>query len=83
MKLRTYLKEKQITVATFTERLKARGLDVTEFGVRKWVTGERMPRRDSMPIIVEETEGQVTSADFYDPPPKSGTDDGSGDGANP
>ena len=65
MKLRTYLELNKISAADFAGRLTARGLDVSEFGVRKWVTGERIPRRDAMAAIAEETDAQVSPSDFY------------------
>lgn len=66
MKLRTYMDENKISAAEFASRLCARGLDVSEFGVRKWVTGERIPRREAMAAIQDETTGQVSASDFYD-----------------
>lgn len=65
MKLRTYLDEKQISAADFAAALVARGFAVSEFGVRKWITGERIPRREAMMAIAEETLSQVTASDFY------------------
>lgn len=71
MKLRAYLDQEKITPADFAKRLNERGLDVSEFGVRKWATGERIPRRDAMVAIQEETQGQVTPDDFFDTPSAS------------
>ena len=66
MLLRMYLRENNLTPADFAARLNARGLVVSEFGVRKWSSGERMPRRKALPAIEAETKGQVTGSDFYD-----------------
>jgi hypothetical protein len=37
----------------------------TPEAVRRYVAGERIPDRETMPLIVNRTEGQVTPNDFF------------------
>jgi len=39
--------------------------DVTASGVRKWMSGERIPRRDQIEKIAEVTAGAVLPNDFF------------------
>ena len=60
MKLKDYLREKQISPDEFAEQVGA-----SKFGVLKWVRGERTPRGDAMRKIQEITKGKVTPGDFF------------------
>ena len=60
MILKTYLKQNNITVAKFS-----RDLDVTPQAVFYWMSGDRMPDKESMKKIVEQTNGEVMPNDFY------------------
>jgi len=68
MKLRDYLATKRITAKAFGESLVP---PVSEFGVGKWVRGERIPRREQMQAVREATHGLVTPDDFYASPTAS------------
>lgn len=59
---------------TLKDWLAQEGLSLPEFAnkigrtaeaVRRYVSGERIPDRDTMPRIVEETAGAVTPNDFF------------------
>lgn len=70
MKLQDYLAEKKISHQDFGKLVGA-----SEFGVRKWVRGERVPRNDAMRKIQEVTGGAVGPADFFDVPPIHSTEE--------
>lgn len=59
MKLRDYLRENQITDASFAAKV-----GVSPFAVRKWKYGERMPRRAHLRLIRAATAGAVLANDF-------------------
>lgn len=40
--------------------------DVSKGAFRKWLSGERIPRKDQMEKIFEVTGGKVTPNDFYE-----------------
>ncbi|WOF74166.1 helix-turn-helix transcriptional regulator [Parvibaculaceae bacterium PLY_AMNH_Bact1] len=63
MKLKSYLEENKIDHAEFADAV---GSSVS--GVRKWLSGERVPRRDAMNKIIATTGGAVTAADFFPEP---------------
>jgi len=63
MDLGTYLKTNNISHKEFGASVGA-----SEFGVRKWVSRERTPRREAMLKIKQATAGQVTAADFFSEP---------------
>ncbi len=65
MRLRAYFDQEKITPAAFAAVLVARGYSVTEHGVRKWVSGERIPRREAMALITDVTGGMVSAIDFF------------------
>lgn len=65
MKLRAYLKKEGLSLPDFHARLVKAGLVVSLAGTRKWASGERIPRRDAMPVILKVTRGKVTAADFF------------------
>lgn len=64
MKLKTYLKQAGISNRQFGERIGA-----SEFGVRKWAYGERIPRPVTMRKIEEATGGAVGPRDFFNSEP--------------
>lgn len=63
MQLRDYLSEKRLTARQF-------GVAVghSEAGVRKWLRGERVPRRETLKKIAALTGDLVTATDFLDVP---------------
>jgi hypothetical protein len=61
MKLQAYLSEKDISLETFAKLVGA-----STFGVRKWIRGERLPRKNALKRIGEVTGGEVTAVDFLD-----------------
>lgn len=61
MKLSTYLDIKSLTPADFAGLL----TDTSEASVRKWVSGERIPRADVIREIVTVTNGMVLPNDFF------------------
>lgn len=61
MKLTTYLDIKKLSAADFAALL----TDASEASVRKWVSGERIPRADVIREIVTVTNGMVLPNDFF------------------
>lgn len=61
MKLQEWLDETGESVPGFAKRI-----DRTPEAVRRYAAGKRIPDRETMPRIVEETEGKVTANDFFD-----------------
>lgn len=59
MQLDTYLREKTITAEEF-----GRMVNASPGAVRKWRSGERMPRPEHLARIREATGGAVTANDF-------------------
>lgn len=59
MQLRDYIAQGGISAAELASRL-----GVTREAIRRYATGERMPRRDMIRQIVEITGGQVTADDL-------------------
>jgi uncharacterized protein YjcR len=64
MKLIDYLRSKEMRPDDLAEMIG----NVSVSGVRKWISGERIPRRDQMEKIVEVTAGEVLPNDFFDLP---------------
>jgi transcriptional regulator with XRE-family HTH domain len=62
MKLGEYIKAKGLSA----EGLAGAIGGVSASGVRKWVAGERIPRRDQIEKIAEITGGDVLPNDFFD-----------------
>jgi transcriptional regulator with XRE-family HTH domain len=60
MQLSSYLKKSGVTAAEFAKRI---GVDKTT--VYRYIRGERIPNRDALSRIMEETEGAVTANDFF------------------
>ena len=59
---------------TLKDWLERRGVKVPEFAaligrtpeaVRRYVAGERIPDKDTMPLIFQHTAGEVTANDFF------------------
>lgn len=62
MKLVDFMKDKGLT----PDAVAAAIGDVTASGVRKWMGGERIPRRDQMERLAEFSVGRVMPNDFFD-----------------
>lgn len=65
MKLRDWLDERDISNGDFGNRIKR-----TAEAVRRYAAGERIPDKDTMPLIVDATGGAVTPNDFFDIAPQ-------------
>jgi transcriptional regulator with XRE-family HTH domain len=61
MQLKTYLSENSVSLSEF-----ARLVGASEGGIRKWLTGERVPRPEAVRKIQEVTGGAVTANDFFE-----------------
>ena len=61
MKLRDWLDERDISNADFGDRIKR-----SAEAVRRYAAGNRIPDRETMPLIVAETDGAVRADDFFD-----------------
>lgn len=61
MRLQTYLDLKALSYADFARLIGP----VSEFGVKKWALGQRVPRREAMRRIEQVTQGDVGPADFF------------------
>lgn len=61
MKLQDWMAEEGITIQQFALRIGR-----TAETVRRYVAGDRIPDKGTMPIIVEQTGGTVTPNDFFD-----------------
>ena len=60
MQLKDWLTAKEMTNADFGKLI-----DRTAEAVRRYANGERIPDRETMPLIVEATGGEVTANDFF------------------
>lgn len=60
MTLKDWLAENSIAIGVF-----AGEIGRTTEAVRRYVNGERIPDRDTMPLIVAKTGGAVTPNDFF------------------
>lgn len=60
MTLADWLDQANTTIPKFAERIGR-----TPEAVRRYVNGDRIPDRDTMPLIARETEGAVTANDFF------------------
>lgn len=60
MTLKDWLAAKRMSAARF-----AGIIERSPEAVRRYVTGERIPDRDTMPLIVTATRGKVTPNDFF------------------
>lgn len=63
MNLRDYLSQHKITARQF-----GLSVDHSEAGVRKWLRGERVPRRATLKRIAAITGDAVQATDFLDVP---------------
>jgi transcriptional regulator with XRE-family HTH domain len=64
MTLKEWLDREAISVPQFATRI-GRSAEA----VRRYVSGERIPDKDTMPLIAEATQRNVTPNDFFDLPP--------------
>lgn len=60
MLLKDWLSANDVSNSAFGERIGR-----TAEAVRRYAAGERIPDRETMPLIMEETAGQVTANDFF------------------
>lgn len=60
MTLKDWLEAEGVTVPRFATRIGR-----TNEAVRRYVTGERIPDRETMPLIVTATAGRVSPNDFF------------------
>lgn len=60
MKLKDWLAENEVSVAEFATRIGR-----TAESVRRYAAGERIPDKETMPLIASETAGAVTANDFF------------------
>lgn len=60
MRLSDWLKDNNVSNAEFGRRIER-----TAEAIRRYAAGDRIPDRDTMPLIVEATGGKVTANDFY------------------
>lgn len=60
MKLKDWLAENEVSVADFAARIGR-----TAESVRRYAAGERIPDKETMPLIAAETGGSVTANDFF------------------
>ncbi len=63
MQLDAFIRDKSLTDEGFAKLL---GEDVSEWAVRKWRYGQRIPRPAMQQRIAKATEGKVTPNDFLD-----------------
>jgi hypothetical protein len=68
MKLRAYLDEKDESPSVF-----AAGLSISTQALYRYMSGERVPRRDVMARITAATNGAVQPNDFFLEPQQSPT----------
>jgi hypothetical protein len=61
MKLSHWLDREGLKPADFAPRIRR-----SSEAVRRYAAGERIPDRETMPLIVAETRGEVTPNDFFD-----------------
>lgn len=61
MTLADYISDLKISPEKFAETCEG----FSASAVRKWTSGERIPRKDQMEKIFEITDGKVTPNDFY------------------
>ncbi len=67
MRLSDWLKENNVSNAEFGRRI-----DRTAEAIRRYAAGDRIPDRETMPLIAEATGGVVTANDFYGTAPADG-----------
>lgn len=62
MRLQTYLERNDLLIADFADRI-----GVSPQSVHRYLSGERVPRRDVMERILVATGGDVSANDFFTP----------------
>jgi hypothetical protein len=67
MRLNDFIEKNSPSVEAF-----ALNAGLSADAIRKYLRGERTPRRKSITKIIDATQGQVTANDFYDLPQKIG-----------
>ena len=60
MKLADWLKANSLSEAQFAERIGR-----SKEAVRRYATGARIPDKETMPLIAQQTQGLVQPNDFY------------------
>lgn len=60
MTLQDWLDRESVTVGEFASRIGR-----SSEAVRRYVMGDRIPDRETMPLIAQETAGAVTPNDFF------------------
>lgn len=60
MTLKDWLEREKLSNVEF-----ARMIDRTPEAVRRYANGERIPDKETMPLIVDRTRGFVTANDFF------------------
>ena len=60
MTLGDWLKNEKVSVSDFATRIGR-----TAESVRRYVSGDRIPDRETMPLIVRHTDSAVTANDFF------------------
>jgi transcriptional regulator with XRE-family HTH domain len=60
MTLKEWLAEQELSPADFGVRIGR-----TSESVRRYANGERIPDKETMPLIAAETRGSVTANDFF------------------
>ncbi|AJR24541.1 helix-turn-helix domain-containing protein [Sphingobium sp. YBL2] len=65
MTLKEWLASKRMSVSRFAEMIER-----SPEAVRRYVNGDRIPDRETMPLIVQTTKGKVTPNDFFGVGPK-------------
>lgn len=63
MQLDAFIRDRSLTDESFAQLI---GDDVSEWAVRKWRYGQRIPRPAMQRRIARATEGRVTPNDFVD-----------------
>ena len=66
MKLEDYLNEQNVSVQDFAEKIGVGRRSVYDYCGKKGGNKTSIPRPNIMKKIIEETEGKVTIADFYE-----------------
>jgi transcriptional regulator with XRE-family HTH domain len=60
MTLRDWLAVRQVSIPAFAVRIGR-----SPEAVRRYANGDRIPDKETMPLIAAETEGAVTANDFF------------------
>lgn len=63
MRLSDYLEKNRLTQTEF-----AKLIDADQGQIARYISGDRLPRRDVMQKIIDATAGAVTPNDFFDVP---------------